>query len=81
MLSCCEHRTLRRSSSETSSFQLSQTNILAAERADAVRASSRLRPNWVTNRGVWWAKKEIVKVRVAENYLSLIPVRHHPMKW
>jgi len=32
----------------------------------------------VTNRGIWWAKKEIVKVRVAENYLSLIPVRHHP---
>ena len=34
----------------------------------------------VTNRGtsIWWAKREIVKVRVAENYLSLIPVSHHP---
>ena len=32
----------------------------------------------VANKGIWWAKKEIVKVRVAENYESLIPVRHHP---
>ena len=32
----------------------------------------------VTNRGIWWAKKEIVEVRVAEHYLSLIPIRHHP---
>ena len=23
---------------------------------------------WVTNRGVWWAKKETVKVRVTKNY-------------
>ena len=31
----------------------------------------------VTNRGIWWAKKK-VKVRVAENYGSLAPVRNHP---
>jgi len=32
----------------------------------------------VTNRGSWWGKKELVKVRVAENYWVLIPVRHRP---
>ena len=31
----------------------------------------------VMNRGIWWAKHDTVKVRVAENYWSLIPVRHH----
>jgi len=28
--------------------------------------------------GIWWPKKDTVKVRVAENYWSLIPIRRHP---
>jgi len=32
----------------------------------------------VMKRGIWWAKKEIIKVSGTENYLWLIPVHHQP---
>ena len=32
----------------------------------------------ITRKSIWWAKKEILKVRVTENYLPLILARHRP---
>ena len=32
----------------------------------------------VANKRIWWAGKEMIKVRVAEIHSSLILVRHHP---
>ena len=72
-------------------LEVNQKSLMKNERVGCMKATirrsiydidslhrSRNETGAMTNKGIWWAKKEIDKIKATENYLSLILVRHRP---